>query len=50
MRYRHEEKKNRIILPSPLGHIRPCPIVTDPQGCFAGKPIEAREMPLEEGK
>lgn len=50
MRDYNEQKRSHIILPSPLGQIRPCPIVTDPQGCFTGKPLEVREAPMEEGE
>ena len=46
------ERKRRtdrpIILPAPLGQTRPCPIITDPQGCYTGKPIEKLETPVQD--
>ncbi len=39
--------KRVVMLPSPIGHTRPCPIITDPQGCYAGKPIEQMETPVQ---
>ena len=43
-----ESRKKHILLPDPLGQIRPCPIITDPQGCYTGKPLEQRETPVQD--
>lgn len=41
-------KHSGIILPSPLGQARPSPIITDPQGCYTGKPLEKLETPVQD--
>lgn len=45
-----DKKQNpaRIMMPSPFGDIKPCPIITDPQGCYTGKPIEKYEAPVQD--
>ncbi len=48
MKKEQDLRKKRIILPSPLTQARPCPIITDPQGCYTGKPIEQYEMPVQD--
>ena len=48
MKNYHESRKKHILLPSPLGQARPCPIITDPQGCYTGKPIEQFETPVQD--
>ncbi len=32
----------------PMGSVKPSPIITDPQGCYTGKPIENYEMPVQD--
>ena len=44
----HSNLKRKAILPMPLGEIRPCPIVTDPQGCYTGRPLEQYEQPVQD--
>ena len=48
MRKDQEKAPRRIILPSPLNQVRPCPIITDPQGCYTGKPLEMLEDPIQD--
>lgn len=45
-----KEKANlsHLILPVPMGDIRPCPIITDPQGCYTGRPLEVNEQPVQD--
>jgi hypothetical protein len=35
-------------LPQPFGDVRPCPIITDPQGCYTGRPLELYEQPVQD--
>ena len=42
-----KEKKERPI-PVPWKAVKPCPIVTDPQGCYTGRPLELREQPIQD--
>ena len=48
MKIYQESRKKHILLPSPQGQIRPCPILTDPQGCYTGKPLEQFEIPVQD--
>ena len=48
MKRKNDNTEKRWILPAPLGQIRPSPIITDPQGCYTGKPIEKLEMPVQD--
>ena len=41
-------KNKKIHLPAPLGQIRPAPIITDPQGCYTGRPLETNEQPVQD--
>lgn len=43
-----ENKNRKWILPSPMGDVKPCPIVTDPQGCYTGRPLEQSEQPVQD--
>ena len=46
---RNNKNQDKPILPTaPLGRIRPSPIITDPQGCYTGKPIEKFETPVQD--
>lgn len=48
MKKYYESRKKHILLPAPMGQVRPCPIITDPQGCYTGKPIEQCETPVQD--
>ena len=48
MKKEYKSSAKRIVLPSPLGSVRPCPIITDPQGCYTGKPLEMMETPVQD--
>lgn len=48
MMKKNKTETARVILPAPLGQIRPSPIITDPQGCYTGKPIEKYETPVQD--
>ena len=43
-----ENKNRKCILPSPMGDVKPSPIVTDPQGCYTGRPLEKSEQPVQD--
>ena len=43
-----EDKNKRIHLPAPFGDVRPVPIITDPQGCYTGRPLEQYEQPVQD--
>lgn len=46
---KHESKgENFVILPAPMGDAKPNPIITDPQGCYTGRPIETYETPVQD--
>ena len=47
MKKEYDQKKKQI-LPSPMGDVKPCPIVTDPQGCYTGRPLEVHEQPVQD--
>jgi hypothetical protein len=44
----NERKAPHLILPVPMGDMRPCPIITDPQGCYTGRPLEVYEQPVQD--
>ncbi len=48
MEKEHKAAGKHIHLPAPMGQVRPCPIITDPQGCYTGKPIEQWETPVQD--
>ena len=35
-------------IPSSLVKRKPCPIITDPQGCYTGRPLEQFEQPVQD--
>lgn len=39
--------KKRVVPPS-TEEEKPSPIITDPQGCYTGRPIEKRETPVQD--
>lgn len=41
-------KKKKTIQPLPIEQIKPSPIITDPQGCYTGRPIEKYETPVQD--
>ena len=44
-----KEKKQEKLLPlAPMGEVKPAPIITDPQGCYTGRPIEKYETPVQD--
>ena len=45
MKEDYRKKKRSIRL---LKDTRPSPIVTDPQGCYTGRPLEAYEQPVQD--
>ena len=45
---KQEKEQLRRILPVPMGDTKPCPIVTDPQGCYTGRPLEVHEQPVQD--
>lgn len=45
---KRSKSEKTIFLPAPLGQTRQCPIITDPQGCYTGKPIEKMETPVQD--
>lgn len=40
--------KKPVLQPKPLDQVQQCPIITDPQGCYTGKPIEQWETPIQD--
>ncbi len=48
MKKRYETKKQRILPTPPIGQVQPFPIITDPQGCYTGRPAEAYETPVQD--
>ena len=44
----NKKEKTDIMLPAPMGEVKPCPIVTDPQGCYTGHPLELYEQPVQD--
>lgn len=44
-----KEKKKEASFPRiPARKVKPAPIITDPQGCYTGRPIEKFEMPVQD--
>ena len=43
-----KKEKSNNVLPVPMGAVKPCPIVTDPQGCYTGRPLELYEQPVQD--
>lgn len=43
-----QQRPGKGSLPVPMDGIRPCPIVTDPQGCYTGRPLEQYEQPVQD--
>ncbi len=43
-----EKKKDKRFPRMPMGEAKPAPIITDPQGCYTGRPIEKYEMPVQD--
>lgn len=42
-------KRKKANLPGvPLEMPKPSPIITDPQGCYTGRPIEKYETPVQD--
>lgn len=44
----NKKEKTDIMLPAPMGEVKLCPIVTDPQGCYTGRPLELYEQPVQD--
>ena len=40
--------KDTLIPLLPLEEQKPNPIITDPQGCYTGRPIERYEIPVQD--
>lgn len=52
-RYKNKEdkmkKQKRLPQPPPpVENIKPSPIITDPQGCYTGRPVEKYETPVQD--
>ena len=43
-----KEKTTKIIPVMPIAEMKPAPIITDPQGCYTGRPIEKHETPVQD--
>ena len=43
-----KKEKGKASLPSPIGEYKACPIITDPQGCYTGRPLEQFEQPVQD--
>jgi hypothetical protein len=44
-----KERNGKKIPPVlPIVDIKPTPIITDPQGCYTGRPIEKYETPVQD--
>ena len=48
MEFMKEREQKKWILPSLMGDLKPCPIITDPQGCYTGRPLEQSEQPVQD--
>ncbi len=48
MKIYRESRKKHILLPTSVEYTRPSPIITDPQGCYTGKPLEQFETPVQD--
>ena len=42
------QKKKMVHLQPSLEKKKPSPIITDPQGCYTGRPIEKHETPVQD--
>ena len=42
------QEKKIVRLKPPLEKKKPSPIITDPQGCYTGRPIEKYETPVQD--
>lgn len=42
------QEKKIVRLQPPLEKKKPSPIITDPQGCYTGRPIEKYETPVQD--
>lgn len=40
---KHQKKRTHL-----EDGVKPSPIITDPQGCYTGRPIEKREIPVQD--
>ena len=40
--------RKKKLNPTPLDMSKPSPILTDPQGCYTGRPIEKYETPVQD--
>ena len=45
MKERNEKKIPPVL---PIADIKPAPIITDPQGCYTGRPLEQSEQPVQD--
>ena len=45
---KEESGRKQVLRPKPLDQVQQCPIITDPQGCYTGKPIEQWETPIQD--
>lgn len=45
---KQNKKHKTVLIPPPMADTRPCPIITDPQGCYTGRPIETYELPIQD--
>lgn len=43
-----ERKEKKIPPVLPIADVKPAPIITDPQGCYTGRPIEKYETPVQD--
>lgn len=42
-------KKKKLLQQQPtVEEVKPSPIITDPQGCYTGRPIEKHETPVQD--
>ncbi len=41
-------EKKTVLRPKAPDQVQQCPIITDPQGCYTGKPIEQWETPVQD--
>jgi hypothetical protein len=43
-----DEKRRKFQPLDSVGPLRPTPIITDPQGCYTGRPLELNEQPVQD--
>ena len=48
MEKKQENSVKKRALPMPMGDAKPSPIITDPQGCYTGRPIEIWDTPVQD--